>query len=317
MNPTSRVPRWAQWAIRTAFCLVLIAIGLIVANVGDYAPYGLALRRATKLTNTELESLAGACTRHEQGGHQRFFGHDIPVEFRRLKPVSVSIYPDCSDITLLEKGDVRYIFIRVSTSAVNQEIDLVSYNGTAQESRRLWEKHPELTRRLNPAGRVVTVTQSNMSSSRDWIVLKDRLLVVDRQMTAGGSDQIAAELPLKAEDTRVIENSIANLPDKTRGHAFDAGVMDGVGLRVSFASDGSPNQNTDIVLANTWRGELGELIEAISQPAGNEYAIPFRGIIERMGITQGRPPPISLPLREYDQRSWGTILPWWCWWPRL
>jgi hypothetical protein len=26
-----------------------------------------------------------------------------------------------------------------------------------------------------------------------------------------------------------------------------------------------------------------------------------------------QPPPINLPLHEYDRRRWSTRLPWWCW----
>ena len=156
-----------------------------------------------------------------------------------------------------------------------------------------------------------------MHSGREWIVLQDQVLVVDRNTKVGGADQIAAKYPLNAKTRIGIENAISNLSPEVRGRAFDAGAMDGIGLRVSFAPDGSANQNTDIVLENTWRGELGELVEVISQAAGNEHAIPFPGIIERMDILQGQPPPINLPLPEYDRRRWGTRLPWWCWWPRL
>lgn len=310
--------RWlARWLIGSVVCLGLFAVGLVAVNAIDYAPYGLALRRAEKLTQADLGSLAAACTRYEKRGHQRLFGDDIPADFRELNPVRVSIYPGSSDISLLEKGDNRYVFIRVSTSPENQEIDLVSYSGTKQESRRLWEKHPEFTRRLNPIGRIVTIAQWDMHSGREWIVLQDRLLVIDRHTTVGGSDQIAANFPLKAEDRSAIENAIVSLPAEVRGRAFDAGAMDGISLRVSFSSDGTPNQSTDIVLENTWRGELNELVDVVSKAVVNAPAIPFREIVQRMDILEGQPPPIDLPLPEYERRRWGIRLPWWCWWPRL
>ncbi|MBI5381157.1 MAG: hypothetical protein HZA31_04590 [Opitutae bacterium] len=317
MNRPSLFHWLTRWAIGSFACVVLIATGLAIANAIDYAPYGLALRRTNGMTHEDLEALAAVCTRHEQHGHQRLFGDDIPAEFRGLKPVRVSIYPGSSDISLLEKGDERYIFIRVSTSKENQEIDLISYSGIKQESHRLWERHPEFTRRLNPAGRIVTIAQWDMRSGREWIVLKDRLLVVDRHTTVGESDQIAANFPLKAEDRSAIENAIVSLPTEVHGRAFDAGAMDGISLRVSFSPDGTPNQSTDIVLANSWRGELSDLVEVISKAVGKECAIPFPGIVERMDIQQGQPPPINLPLPEYDRRRSGTRLPWWCWWPRL
>lgn len=307
----------ARWAIGSLVCLVLIAIGMALLNAIDYAPYGLALRRAERITQAELESLAAACTRYEQRGGQRLLGNEIPADLRTLKPVCVSIYPGCTDIILLEMGDERYIFIRVSTSAENQEIDLASYNGRKHESRRLWEKHPEFTRRLNPVGRIVTIAQWDMHSGREWIVLPDQLVVIDRITTVGGSDQIASKRPLNVDERNEIENAIVNLPAEIRGRAFDAGGADGIGMRVSFSSDGTPNETTDIVLQNIWRRELSELIEMISKAAGTEHAIPFPGIVERMDILKGQPVPINLPLDEYDRRGWGNRLPWWCWWPRL
>lgn len=148
--------RWmTRWAIGSVVCLFLIALALVAANAIDYTPFGLALRRANKLSVADLERLAAACTQYEKGGHQRLFDDAIPADFRALKPVRVSVYPGSSDISLLEKGDDRYIFIRVSTSAENQEIDLISYSGRKQENQRLWEKHPELTRRLNPVSTVI------------------------------------------------------------------------------------------------------------------------------------------------------------------
>lgn len=309
--------RRIRWWTYSAVGLVLVALGLALVNAIDYAPYGLAMRRAATLPDADLESLAGTCTRYEQRGHQRLFGNDIPADFRHLKPVRVSIYPGSSDISLLENGDERYVFIRVSTSAENQTIDLVSFNGRQQESRRLWEKRPDFTRRLNPLGRVVTVAQWDMRSGREWIVLPDVFLVIDRSTTAGGSDQVVTERSLAAEERAAIQHAIARLPPGVRGRAFDAGVIDGIGLRISFSTDGAPNSGTDIVLENTWRSELDGLINSISKAAGNDHAIPFADVVRRMESQHGRSVATSLPLREHESRLWSVQLPWWCWWPRF
>lgn len=157
----------------------------------------------------------------------------------------------------------------------------------------------------------------DMRSARQWIVLPDRLLVIDRIKTIGGSDQIVADRPLKAEDRRVIENAIVKLPATVRGQAFDGGAVDGIGLRVSFSPDGAPNQSTDVVLENAWCGELGELVEVISTAAGKDPAIPFRTAIERIAEVDGPPPTSNMSLQEYERRRWPSRLPWWCWWPRL
>ena len=305
-----------RWAIGSLVCLILIAIGSVLANVIDYAPYGLALRRAQKMTQTELKALAAACTHYEPNGHQRLLGDDIPPDFRALKPVRVSIYPGSSDVSLVENGDERYIFLRISTSAENQHIDLVSYSGTKQESSRLWERHPEFTRRLNPIGRILTIAQWRLYSGREWIVLPDQLLVIDRTTTVGKSDHVAAEHPLNADGRSAIENAVRNLSTEVRGRAFDAGVTDGIRLRVSFSADGAPNPSTDIVLENTWQGELSELVDVISKAAGQDHAISFSEGVGRMHFPEGLPP-MNLPLSEYERRGWGTRLQWWCWWPRI
>ena len=309
--------RWGKRsAIGSLLGLVLAALVLVVVNAIDYAPYGLALRRVHKLNSKELIALAAACARYEKGGHQRLLNGEIPPEFHALKPVRVSIYPGSSDISLLEHGYNRYVFLRVSTSPVNQEITLVSCCGSRQLSQTLWEKDPELTRRLQPSGRILTIAEWKMHSTREWIVLPTRLLVVDRRSYVGGSDQIACEVPLNAEQRTLIENKILCLGAEVRGQAFDAGASDGIGLRVSFSPDGKPNQGTDIVLQNAWREELAPLVQAVSQVTDKEHRITFPDEIKRMDILQGRPPTI-MSLKEYDRVRSGIRLPWWSWWPRM
>jgi hypothetical protein len=295
---------------------VLIAVVLGIVNLIDYAPYGLALRRVRQLTAEDLAALAAACTRHETRGHQRLFGQEIPAEFRALKPVRVSIYPGSSDISLLGKEE-RYVFLRVSTSKENQDIHLVSSSGRRQRQKLLWETNPEFTRRVNPVGRLVTVSQWGLHDSREWIVLADRLLVIDRNSYVGGSDAIVADYPLRDTDREAIRGAIATLPSSVRGQAFDSGVMDGIGLKVSFSADGSPNNETDILLQNVWRSEVETLLNAISAVAGKDHWIGFASSIEQMDFIRSRPEATSMSLADYEELYNAMPLPWWCWWPRF
>jgi hypothetical protein len=154
----------------------------------------------------------------------------------------------------------------------------------------------------------------------EWIVLPTRLLVVERVYTTGGSDRIVADVELDAEQRGAIEGAVAGLGMNVRGHAFDSGVTDGISLRVSLSSDGSPNPSTDIVLENTRREEIEPLLQAISKVADKQHAIRFSDFVrQREGMMYGFPetPVVALPLEEFERRRNQSPLPWWCWWPRF
>jgi hypothetical protein len=303
--------RWFWGGLAT---LTLFAFGLAVANLVDGFPFWVARHRVRQLDQPALAALAAACTRYEKSGHQRLFENDIPSEFRSLKPVRVSFYPGSSDISLFERDDLMYLFLRVSTDSDNQTIYCVSAPPYSQRSETLWEKNPRTTAQLQPPNRIVSVRQSEMHSDREWIISERELIVF------GNGDRRAARVWLTAEQCTEIESAIRALGPEVRGRAFDSGGMDGIRLYLSFTPTGEGDDA--VLLANTWREELGPLIEAINRVAGPEHVIDFPS---RIVNWEDRIPPDlvakirqGVPMAEYNRRqNRPPPLPWWCLWPRL
>jgi hypothetical protein len=319
--------RWAaRWYWGSAIGLTLVALGLFVVNVVDYLPYRLALRRVERLDPEALRAIGDACIREEQLGHREVSGDEIPREFRSLKPLRISFDPRSTEVQLQETiysnpfGRYRgydltlYVFLKISTTSENQIITCVSNGRGKQTMRTLWERHPDVSRRVDPKDRIVTVTQMEMHSQREWIVRPAELLVVDRPYTVGSGPAIAARIPLEPKQRTEIESAIASIDSQTRGHLFDSGALDGILLRISFAADGS-HRNDDVELDNVWRDEAAPLTNAISAAAGPAYVIRFPEIVQEMNADQHFTP-IIMTWEEHERREF-SVFPWWCFWPRL
>ena len=88
-------------------------------------------------------------------------------------------------------------------------------------------------------------------------------------------------------------------------------------LRLSFTPDGSRSDDIELrnTLRNTWREEIGPLIEAISDVTGKDHAITFPDMVRNQD--QGRIEHQEvLTWSEQDRRN-RVPAPWWRLWPRL
>lgn len=180
----------------------------------------------------------------------------------------------------------------------------------------LWHKNPEYHERRNPTNRLLTISEYRRHGGREWIVLPQEIRVIDRHHSVGADDPIAAVVPLSESNRRKITEAIAGIPASIRGHEYTSGAMDGIGLHFAFAADGR-RQRDDIRLSNTWREELGPLIDAVSDCVSANDAIGFKA-----AITQDRfydpKQQSSFTWAELDAREKRWMpLPWWCVWPRL
>lgn len=289
---------------------------LAAVNIVDALPFCLAVRRIHRMSSAEVKDLAAACSRLEPGGHQRWLKPDIPEAFRALKPVRVSIYPGSSDISLFEKDDMLYVFLRVATTPDNQKVECVSSGPNGQHFHVLWQRDPPRAAQSQPMNRIVTVTESTMHSSRHWIVLPQEIVAVESPYSVGAADAIT-RWPLNEQARAEIDAAIGGISSEIRGHAFDLGAADGRNLRVTFTPSGDAGTD-DIVLCNAWRPELAPLVEAISRVADQEHKIRFAEYIERSEREFSEPPRIQvMTLRAFNRRQNWIPLPWWRLWPRL
>lgn len=311
--------RWARGALALAAAFVAV---LAIVNAVDAFPFRRAVRKAQGLSVADLQALADACERYEQGGHRRWEGLDAPFppEFQALKPVRVSIYPGCSDISLFERGDAAYVFLRVRTTASNQDVTYVSSGFEGQHNVTLWQRSPAESDRLRFRERLVTLSQvRHLDSWRTWVVRPNAITVINGDGRAGTAPQIAAHFPLSAAQRRALEDAVIRLPAEVRGHAFDAGAMDGVSLLAALTPDGEAGPN-DIVLNNAWRVELQPLLDAVNAVTGPSHAIAYPEWIAQQARPfddRNAPPSMSIPLQEYNRRMNWLPTPWWCFWPYL
>lgn len=220
------------WFIRIVLSGVLVAtFGLGTVNVVSYWQFRRAWDVAERLSEDELRQIASACAEAEKDGHQRMGAKEVPAALRKLRPSSVSFYPGSSDIRLYEIAEDG-IWMRVNTSKDNQQIVLISSLFVPQRQVALWHKDRNLAQRLEPAGRIITISEYRMHATREWIMLPAEIRVIDRPHQVDGSDAVAASVSLTTETRNRITAAIARLPAGMRGRHFTSGALDGVSLRL-------------------------------------------------------------------------------------
>jgi hypothetical protein len=295
----------------------LFVLALVVVNVVDHRRFSFAIETGQRLGPDGLRQLALDCTAAEEQVPGRYEDGDWPAVFRPLRPVRVSVYPGCTDITLFRSDDTdygMYVSLRIDTTPHNQTIHCVSNLNGPQQSQLLWAKDPEFERSLRPGGRLATVSANDsLHDWTEWIVLEHEILVVKASGLVGSEDQVVARAALSGPQQAAIKVAVAEIGPDIRGHAFEAPVFDGSSLDITFTPDGS--RGDGIRLHNAWRPDVKPLLDAISAALPPARRIPFESRLLRHD-------PIpeqyvrKLTWEEFDQRE-VPRLPWWCLWPRL
>ncbi len=311
--------RLIVWSKRVGLALAglvaVAAIGFATVNAISYLQFRRAWHVGDRFTPEELRKMAAACAETEKLGHRRFVADAIPAPFHRLKARSATFYPGCSDFLLYGIGEIG-VWMRISTSKQDQEISVFTDFLVPQGNTMLWHKDPAFAERRNPVGRLVTISEYYMEGGRDWIVLPDEIRIIDRRYTVGSSDSVAGVVPLSEFSRRRIVAAIAAIPAEIRGHMYTSGAMDGVSLDIGFSGSGR-RQAADIKLSNTWRDEVGPLVESISTCLSTKDAIDFKSVVSRSSFFDPKCQ-FSLTWAEQNarERHW-RHLPWWCVWPRF
>jgi hypothetical protein len=323
------------WLKRVGWALVSLSIIAVVVfvsvNVYGYVRFQRAWHIGDRLSPADLSQIAAACVEVEKGGHpgMTITDSELPVPLRRLNFLEGSFYPGSSDLLLYKFGESNDneelgVTMRISTSKQDQQIEVFTDLLVPQGQAVLWHKNPEYAKRHNPTDRLLTISEYFWpdGDGNDWIVLPEEVRVIDRHRYVGGDDAVVATIPLSEPNRRQITEAIMAIPASIRGRKYTSGGVDGIELKVSFASDGQ-RQSGDIWLSNTWREELGPLLDAVATSLPATDATGFKAKIMRDLARFDRPNEklqYSNTWTELDARdkrwTW-KALPWWCVWPRL
>ncbi len=297
------------WAASVVLAPIVLLVG---ANLADYVQFTGVLRRARGLTEAQLKALAKTCAEvREPSGRSE---GSWPAEFDVLKPRFVSLRRSLSYASLYERGDVYFEF-RVETSPHRQQIYFFTNSDGPQKTTVLWDSNPEFTKRANPAGRIVTITAYGLHLSKDWIALRDRVMIVDHPGTVGSEETIVWEAPLSESDRVAIEQEVASLRRRLGGKAYSTPVVDGLNLEVHFSPDGSPSPG-DIALNNAWVDDATALgaIAARLSPSVRPFA--YGRELRELQDNEFKDLPVRIrgvtELADEHPR-----LPWWCVWRKL
>lgn len=140
----------------------------------------------------------------------------------------------------------------------------------------------EFPPRIAASERIVTLEQwgGRGNDAIVWAVRPTELVIY--HVFSSTPDEILATVPLKKEVTDAIRTSVSEIGKSARGKVwFDANVMDGSMLRISFSPDGDLRPDR-IEVANHWRPEFQTLIELISSVSPEKWKIRFRERVARL-----------------------------------
>ena len=301
--------------IAALFMLPLAA--LVVVNAWDYLRFHAAIRRLENLTEEQCRAMGDAVARVK--ARQRITD---PAGFEILRPIQSNVVRNSADFLLYElkpakpvnDDDHVYLYARISVSPSNQEIMYFTNSSGPQKSKVVWNRNPEFVKKHSPGGRILTVRQWTMSGSRSWMVLSDRILVVDERGRTGDEPSIAGSAVLDVAGMSRIKEAIANLPATAFGKDYYAeGVADGAILHLGFEPD-DENGPRDVSISNTWSDQFGPLLNTVSDLVPKNCPIEFITWMKEDEDLRRRPTTIRTRA-EREAINWGKPnLPWWCLW---
>jgi hypothetical protein len=153
-----------------------------------------------------------------------------------------------------------------------------------------------------------------MREGKRWIVLKDRISVVEKSGSVGSEDVIVASRELADEPRRKIIEQIDAAKRAVGGTDIRAdGVLDGLSLSICFTPDGESGAD-NISIHNATVEEVSPLLALVSRYGPDQHPIEFEKEISR--FTPSRERPIARrSLGEWEKIAWPKPkMPWWCLW---
>lgn len=290
-------------ALVIAVCLSPYGI-IATLNISDYVSLRNALRNAMSLDQPKLVALVERCARvHER---QRFRSGHWPREFDALHPQFVTVSPGFADAALYSRGS-EYVEVQIKTAGAQTSVFFFTNVDGPQKTVVLWTNAP----RIEPEPRIVTLSTSGMGRGPRWIVLPDR---VRAEAPSDRGGPVIAETPLQAADREEIEKAAALVRRHIGGRAFEAPVLDGLGLVIHFGSSRAPEPG-DIILHNAWVEQAAPLIRTVARFAPASIPLDFEARLKAMFADE---PALPIAVRTTTEaRDEPPQLPWWCVWRKL
>lgn len=296
--------------------MALVAVvGLAVANIADWLSYRAALRVPERVSAADWAAMFGKARELAKGKGQTLEGRELPPEFALLRARDADFSAMDAQVRLWGRGDLFvYVDFRLGPNweKVSHHISLLPHR-----SSTVWSADPALPEKLEPKGRLVTVTVgSHHESLNEWIVLPSEIRIVRRDSPSRVfRSQEAQSFLLSPQDRAKIVAAADAIPKELGGHLHTSDALDGIVFRVNFSPAGRPHAD-DIELANIWCAELDTLVEAL---AAAVPAAPAFDLKTRVARSRRESPAERVSIRKLDIHSAGTGLlnfPWWCIWPR-
>jgi hypothetical protein len=286
------------------------ALGFLALNAIDYFRFRSAIDRAEHLSPAEYRAMGDYCMHETQ--HRKLAAQDLPPVFSPLRALNGDFFPGSSDLLLYQLGEA-YLYLRISTAPENQEIVTFTNSFGPQKTRVLWDRNPDYIREISPVGRQVTLTEWGLHGGRTWIVLSDRILVIDENAFVGHDRVVVASAALDPGEQRLITEALQAIPESAHGKVYRAAsVMDGIKLDLHFTPTGEAGPG-DITMSNARVAAVSPLLAAISKVLPREYALDFDDAVSR-GPAAGAHTTVRTT-EEWERIYWGQPkIPWWCVW---
>lgn len=126
------------------------------------------------------------------------------------------------------------------------------------------------------ADRIVTLEQwgGRGNEALVWAVRSSEITIY--RIFSSTPDEVIATVPITKEEAKEIRNLVSGIAMRDRGKVwYDAKVLDGSMLRISFAANGDLRDDR-IEVENSWRPEFQGLIESVSKQVPERWKIRFK-----------------------------------------
>lgn len=298
------------WRVALWMALV-VAVGLVVANVGDWASFRFALRSAEQVSTAEWAAMFARAREFAHAEGRRLKGRDLAAEFARLRAMEAEFSRNHAQFRLWAQGGLM-VYVNFD---FGRDWDRVSLHvsSTPHWWSTLWSVDPSVTAQLDPKGRLLTVMVGGYGKPlRDWVVLPSEIRVVERDRLGSYNTR---SFPLSQGARVRITTAADAIPAEFRGHHYVSESANGSFLRVNFRADGRHGWS-DIKFENIWCDQLDALMDALADVAPDGPAVDFKTRISRNRL--------DVPAERFV-RTWAEIaegeteyleLPWWCLWAR-
>lgn len=207
----------AMGAVAVLLAWVLIAG---VQEVRGDPPVEFVRNLERGVSTAEFEALVRISSQPQQWPRQSYRGDSIPKAYLPFRPIRVETGLGRDYVYLYER-DTAHAYLVIATTPKNQTIHVIE-NLRGRETRRMvWVKDPAAYRRLNPAGRLISIIGWPLRGGTEWIVTPGRLLQIQRPGRGATDDELEREVPLTPREMDRFTQTIEALRKARKGSPIE------------------------------------------------------------------------------------------------